>query len=199
MVDILATAEFPDFKMRIATQPFVVNETTTNELREYAIGIGDVDWTSYNIFDDAKDHECIRRLAKQIHLNTGQFNENGWTKNNLWINGWVNVLYENESIAPHFHSAEKESYYSCNVSLDDYNSKTIFYPPWGDRNGHIISIDNTKGAGMLFPQWLWHEVPPITDSVRYTLGIDIHTDEMMMAADMAAPIRHSRKLHELYT
>ena len=127
------------------------------------------------------------------------FNHNGEKRNDLWINGWVNILHKHDNINPHFHSAEKESYYSCNISLNNYNSKTLFYPPWGDRNGHIIVQDNGKGQGMFFPQWLWHEVPPIDDPIRYTLGIDIHTDEMMKTADKTAPIRFSRKLNELYT
>lgn len=197
MVEVVAKAGFPGFSMEIRTHQFTLSEELTDSVRHFVMGLGEREWDGYNLFDEKED--CIKELAKVLHHEVGQFNHYAEVRDDLWINGWVNLLFENDSINPHFHSAEKESYYSCNISLDNYISKTVFYPPWGDRNGHIIVQDNVKGRGMFFPQWLWHEVPPIKDPVRYTLGIDIHTDEMMKIADQSAPIRFSRKLNEIYT
>ena len=197
MVEVIAQAEFPGFKMKIRTHQFTLSKTLTDEVLEHVMQMDLEAWDSYNLFDT--DVDCIRQLAKKLHYEAGQFNRYGEIRNDLWINGWVNLLHKNDSIKPHFHSAEKNSYYSCNISLDNYTSKTLFYPPWGDRHGHIIEQENIKGRGMFFPQWLWHEVPPIEDEIRYTLGIDIHTDEMMENHDTTAPITRSIKLNEVYT
>lgn len=197
MVEVVAKAEFPGFKMEIRTHEFHLTEKLTNDIRNYVMGIGWTEWDSYNLFDHEED--CIKELAKVLHNEVCHFNHNAEKRNDLWINGWVNILYKNDSIKPHWHSAEKKSYYSCNVCLDNYESHTIFYPPWGDRNGHIITQKNTKGSGMFFPPWLWHEVPPISDPIRYTIGLDIHTDESMKDHDKNAPISRSRRLHEVYS
>lgn len=196
MVDVKAEAEFPNFSMKIYTHEFILENV--DEVLDYCLNlkVENDDWDKYNLFNS--NDKPIKDMALQIHKEISCFNKNNEIRNDLWINGWFNIIKYGESIAPHFHSAEKESYYSCNISLQNYSTKTLFYPPWGDRHGHIIAIDNSKGKGMFFPQWLWHEVPTSNEKIRYTLGIDIHTDAMMEKHDPNAPIAYSRKLTEFY-
>lgn len=197
MVSILAQAEFPGFSMQVHNHEFHLTSKLTDEIREYVSDFKDKPWDSYNLFDE--DADCIKKLAEIIHNEVSQFNHYGEKRYDLYINGWVNVLWKWDSIKPHWHSAEKNSYYSCNISLDNYKSKTLFYPPWGDRNGHVIEMENNKGQGWFFPAWLWHEVPTIEDEERFTIGLDIHTADAYHQRDCTAPINRSRVLHEIYT
>jgi len=196
MVDVKANVEFPNFKMTIYTHEFILQNVDDVLNHCLNLSVQNDDWDKYNLF--SSNEKPIKLMAEQLHYEVSKFNRNDQVRKDLWINGWFNIIYKGESIAPHFHSAETESYYSCNVSLDNYNTRTLFYPPWGDRYGHVISVENSKGKGMFSPQWLWHEVPESNEDIRYTLGIDIHTDAMMINHDKNAPIAYSRRLLDCY-
>ena len=199
MVEIRCQILVPNFQMTIYTHEFFLEHDLIDDVLEYCknLRVKNDEWDKYNLFNS--DDPIIKKLAIRLHDEVSLFNANGEKRSDLWINGWFNIIPKNCGIKPHFHGAESHSYFSCNVSLDDYNTQTLFYPPWLDRHGHIIRIDNKKGQGMFFPQWLWHEVEPHEEPIRYTLGLDINTDLMMESADMSYPVRHSRKLNEFYT
>lgn len=206
MPQIVARMSVPNFTMEVYNHPFILqNYQLADKLIEYckSQNLLNHEWKDYNIFKS--EDPSIKKVAQQIHMEVSQFNENAFKRKDLWINGWFNILECHDSIKPHFHSAEKYSYFSGNICLGDYNTKTIFYPPWGDRTGHTIEMENKKGYGMFFPSWLWHEVPTSLEDIRYTLAFDIHTQDGMddywqnQHDKDPAPIQRSVKLYEIYS
>jgi len=134
------------------------------------------DWNTYNIF--SFDDNSIKNLKNSllenlfVFLNDADIN----IPKKIYALGWLNILKPKDTIAEHFHSLEKNNFFSCNVSLDNYNSVTTFHLPWADRYGDIIEIENLKGSSFIFPSWLWHGVYNV-DKERYSLGIDFYTQE----------------------
>jgi hypothetical protein len=138
----------------------------------------DAGWDSHNIF--LTEHSSISKLKKHLCDTIEQFMIEAQIddKNNLYILGWLNHLQPGQFIQEHFHSLEKNNFFSCNVSLDDYSTKTSFYVPWIDRYGDIFCVSNENGKSCLFPSWLWHSVEN-NNSQRFTLGIDFYTEKRM--------------------
>lgn len=165
------------FHIRADFYKFTLDALLIDKLRErLLIFFKNSDWNSHNIFslndsainefkDILKTHLLSFCKAADIQINQP-----------IYILGWLNCLKPNETIKTHFHSLETLNFFSCNVSLDEYDTSTSFYVPWIDRYGDILQVSNSKGQCCIFPSWLWHSVEKNKD-VRYSLGIDFYTQE----------------------
>jgi len=171
--------DVPNFQMTANVFFEQLGEELTDEIKECLLAkdLTNEQWTEYNIF--SFDDEPIQKLKTKLleiydeFLTIAELDE----PEQVWFNGWLNILSYQQELPMHSHSCHEHSHFSCNIVLNDCESSAIIFFPWADQLNHHYYHNGYKGSLTIFPQWLWHCVPPITDTYRYSLGIDIHTGE----------------------
>ena len=137
-------------------------------------------WNTYNIFDI--ELPAISSLKKAIVESYFNFLEiyNRSPKEKLYINGWISILNKKNWVMRHCHSTDINSYLSGFINLvESKNSFTFFHSPQFEYLTDVgnIVVENKKNQIVIFPQWLFHSVPPIENSIRIDLGFDLFTQE----------------------
>jgi len=135
-------------------------------------------WDKHNIFEDLKYDKTIKNIKKNIKNAYKDFVKSvGEREEEIYINGWLNILPKNGRLLEHLHGNHENSYLSGNLILTETkNSKTSFALPNFDKikSYYLHTIDSKKGHFNLFPQWLFHWVDPIDEDLRIVLGFDLH-------------------------
>lgn len=138
----------------------------------------DSHWNKYNIFEDLKNDKTIINIKKTIKNAHKNFVKSVRGKEEeIYINGWLNVMTKNMKLGEHFHGNHENSYLSGNLTLTETKNSKISYalPNFDEiKSYYLHTIDSKKGHFNLFPQWLWHWVDPIDDDLRIVLGFDLH-------------------------
>ena len=162
----------------------------------------DAHWNKENFFsldyafvDDAKN--AIKKSYEEFAKNYGIK-----LKNNLWINGWINVLSDNQYVKLHCHSLHQNSHLTGVIVIkSNENTCTNFYLPQFEHieDVGIISVINHDSDIMFFPQWLYHSVGKVENDVRITLAFDLFTEESIdfyhaNNKNLDAPIKRAIKL-----
>lgn len=156
----------------IKTKDFLKNfETLDNSI-----------WNKHNIFCE---NICgIQDLKHNIKHSYTQFCKtyNVPQEQTLYINGWLSILTKECYVEKHCHSMHENNYLSGYIPLlDDGNNTTIFYIPQLEHVNdvgevHVKSIENSI---VMFPQWLFHSVPKISNNLRIVLAFDFFTKKAM--------------------
>jgi hypothetical protein len=152
-------------------QDFVFKNFNQYKVYPGEIGIPNnyVRWNSYNLFNlDLPCSNILKENIKQSYLNFAQVS-NFIPKEKLWVTAWINIIEKNVGIPRHFHSAHINSYITGFISLG--NNNTEFYYP------EHITCRNQEGSITLFPSWLFHEVLPISENLRVSIGFDLFTED----------------------
>jgi hypothetical protein len=134
-------------------------------------------WQSYNLF--SYNLPSLDDIKKNIIESYNQFVQeyNIAPQQELWINGWLNVLEPGQQIPIHNHSMHENSYLSGFINFTENNSTTDIHLPQLDKVKEvgIIKIPNRVGTLVMFPQWVFHSVDIVTENLRISLGFDLHT------------------------
>lgn len=137
-------------------------------------------WNKYNLF--SIDNSSFTDLRKKIKLSYEKFVEiyEVEKKQKLYINGWFNILRKGGYVKKHCHSTHQNSYITgVFVLTDTTNSTTDFYLPQFEHLNDVgvVKIKNFKNNLIMFPQWLFHSVGPISEDLRITLAFDLFTED----------------------
>lgn len=136
-------------------------------------------WTQYNIFNWSEVEVSV--LKKEIlRLHNEFLKELGLPlRNDLWINGWVYPQKRGMSLKPHNHAIHENAYLSANIILTKNKTTTDFDIPYISINEGAFELENKLGRIAFFPSYLIHSVKELKDEERYTIGLDIITQEGM--------------------
>ena len=96
--------------------------------------------------------------------------------NELYIQAWVNVMRNEQSIDIHQHYADENSFVSGNICITSNNTKTHYVNPFNyfTLNKQAHHSDNTPGKITIFPSTLPHYTDEhLGDGERITIAFDI--------------------------
>ena len=83
---------------------------------------------------------------------------------------WFNVMRQGEKMEAHRHASRFSAYLSGNLHLDNYHTFTTYR-----HMDNMIDIHNIKGALIMFPSQLIHEVDTYHDQApRVSIAFDLH-------------------------
>jgi hypothetical protein len=151
-------------------------------LRDYTSDIASTTWVKENVF--AWPEPCWSLLASHIRVQVEAMRADMCLApaEELWINGWVNVMRGQDYLVKHCHATHTNCYLSgVWVASTCENSATEFLLPQFEHLDDVgpVRVPNRQGDIILFPQWLFHQVAPIKESLRITVGFDINTRAAM--------------------
>ena len=160
-------------------------------------------WDKYNLFVEMKKDKTIQYIKKCIKQSYKNFLKSIKAKEEeIWINGWLNVMTKGMHLQKHCHANHKHAYLSGNINLTKTKtSNTSFLIPNfnSPTQYEIYNVNNKLGHFNLFPQWVYHWVKPIEEDLRIVLGFDLNCKKAMdyywkHNADTNWPIKWSIKL-----
>ena len=130
---------------------------------------------SYNIL--TWNHPEIKKLRSNIAKNIISYNNecSNITPDVLWIQCWYNVLRFKQSIKPHAHCAEPNSYLSGHFNVQVNDTSTVYMSPINQLNNpDMINIKNISGDMTLFPSYIFHYTTPhYSLKPRITIAFDV--------------------------
>jgi hypothetical protein len=136
-------------------------------------------WTQYNIFTwNEVEISVLKKEILRIH-NEFLTNLGLPLRNDLWINGWIYPQKKGMSLKPHNHAVHENCYLSANIVLTQNKTTTDFDIPYLSINAGLFELENRLGRMTLFPSYLVHSVKELQDEERYTIGLDIITQQGM--------------------
>ncbi len=166
------------------------------------------EWKTYNIF--SWNFDWVKSLSDQIWDTyikyTSSIEVESYTKDSVWIRGWVVRLDPGQGLNIHSHSLHENTFLSGNISLTDNNTTTNYWIPLFSLYHGMFRWINIPGSMVLFPSWLQHSVDEnLSGKVRYTVAFDMfshHTMDFISAnrhnsSDNENPILLSKKFSEL--
>lgn len=147
-------------------------------LNDGGTGLGSDSVTSrfgrYNLFDFASEVPEITDLLNFIRLSYINFVHKDFThKQELVIISWFNVVKDGQKIKEHCHSANKDSYLSANMHLDNYPTNTIYRSPYEPFVEYPFK--NVKGGFTIFPSYVPHKTNEYaeSDAPRVSIACDL--------------------------
>ena len=151
-------------------------------LLDYNADIYATTWIKENIFTWADP--CMTQLIRHIRANVEAMRKAMALApaGPLWINGWVNVMRGQDFLVKHCHATHTNCYLSgVWIAGTCEHSTTDFLLPQFEHLEDVgpVRVPNRQGDIILFPQWLFHQVAPIKESLRITVGFDINTQAAM--------------------
>ena len=154
-----------------------------SEIEERGLGYYDgEEWKTYNIF--SWDNSWVRSLSEQIWNTyikyTSSIEVESYTKDSVWIRGWVVRLDPGQGLKMHSHSLHENTFLSGNISLTDNNTTTDYWIPLFSLYHGMFRYVNNPGSMVLFPSWLQHSVDENTSGkVRYSVAFDMFSHHTM--------------------
>jgi hypothetical protein len=141
------------------------------------LSLDDNYWNKYNIFDiDELDTTLLKNeIIKSYYVFMDIYKTQ--KEQEIWINGWANVLSKGNGLKIHMHGDHENSYLSGNIILSDTKIPTDFLMPQFEHMNDYgkLRLTNPIGGINMFPQWLYHEAINNTEDIRITLAFDLFT------------------------
>lgn len=145
-------------------------------------------WKSYNIF--AQSHSFVEHLKKVIkeqlllyldslNLIGGKIYALADTDRSFFINGWINNMKKNEFLNAHAHGIHEHSFISGQIILSNSILPVGFILPHLSLEYGILYCKNKQSALKLFPSYLPHFIPKVSQKERWTLAFDIFTEDFI--------------------
>jgi len=132
-------------------------------------------FTSYNLLKWNTTETNI--LRKHIKKNLIEYNKTcgNETPDEVWVQCWVNILSNGQSIKPHSHSTSPECYLSGHFNVQTENTSTIYMSPINQLNDpDVIAIENKENEMTLFPSYIFHYTTPhYSQKERITIAFDL--------------------------
>jgi len=136
-------------------------------------------WKTYNVF--SKKYSFIKdlknKIKKEVMLYLKSLNKDCFTP--LYINGWVYPMKENTELPLHNHAFHEYSFISGQIMLSDSKLPIGFVLPHLFLEYGILYRENTQGGLRLFPSYLPHMLPRLTEKERWTIAFDIFTNDFI--------------------
>ena len=119
----------------------------------------------------------LRKLKSNIVKNVFEYNVQcgNETPQELYGQGWYNVLRFGQKITPHMHSTSSDCYLSGHFNVQVKDTSTCYMSPVNQLNDpEVIDIKNKDGDMTLFPSYIFHYTTPhYSFKPRITIAFDL--------------------------
>ena len=136
-------------------------------------------WKTYNFF--SKNYSFIANLKNKIKKEVVRYLKS-LDKDYIdpfYINGWVYPMKENTELPLHIHAFHEHSFISGQIMLSSSKLPVGFVLPHLSIEYGVLYRENQQGGLRLFPSYLPHMVPKLTQKERWTLAFDIFTKDFI--------------------